>query len=282
MREHKKPPFRRRRLGKRLRALREAAGLTMDEAAAKLDKSRTSLFRIETGEYRADVHLIRSMMDVYDRYDEGLLDAARAALKPHWFTAYGVKDFGYIDLETEACRVRDYPGMHLPGLLHTEQYMRALFERAHRRRSPAQLENDIKVRSIRKQRLTSEDNPLELVAIIDEAALHREIGGPEVMLAQLRHLIEMAALTTVTLQVLRMDGCLTRAMDGAFTLLDFPEPDESDLLYHEYITGALHIEDENEVREAKLVFDMFRSEALNPAESVALIEQLATQRLDRP
>jgi transcriptional regulator with XRE-family HTH domain len=273
---HKKPPFRRRRLGKRLRALRESAGLSMDAAGAKLDKSRTSLLRIESGEYRADVHLIRSMMDVYDRWDEGLLEAARDALKPSWFTSYGVQDLGYTDVETEASRVCDYPGMHLPGLLHTEPYLRALFERVHHRRSPKHVDNQVAVRSIRQQRLTSEDNPLELVAIVDEAALRREIGGPEIMRAQLQHLIEMAALPTVTLQVLRLKSCPPSAMGGAFTLLEFPEPDDPELLYHEYVTGALHIEDESEVREARLVFDALRSEALNPAESVALIDQLAT------
>lgn len=271
---HKKPPFRRRRLGNRLRALRESAGLTMEAAAVKLDKSRYSLLRIESGVYRADVHLIRSMMDVYDRWDEGLLDAARDALKPSWFTSYGVQDLGYIDVETEASRVCDYPGMHLPGLLHTEPYIRALFARAQRRRSPAQLENDVTVRLIRQQRLTSEEDPLQLVTIIDEAALHREIGGSEVMREQLRHLIQMASLPTVTLQVLRKDGCPTSALGGAFTLLEFPDPGDPDLLYHEYVTGALHVEDEDEVREARLVFDTLRSEALNPAESVATIEQL--------
>jgi len=250
---HKKPPFRRRRLGKRLRALRESAGLSMDAAAAMLDKSRTSLFRIESGEYKADVHLIRSMMDVYDRWDEGLLEATRAALKPSWFTSYGVQDLGYTDVETEASRVCDYPGMHLPGLLHTEPYLRSLFERVHHRRSPKHVDNQVA-----------------------EAALRREIGGPEIMRAQLQHLIEMAALPTVTLQVLRLKGCPPSAMGGAFTLLEFPEPDEPELLYHEYVTGALHIEDENEVREARLVFDSLRSEALNPAETVAMIEQLAT------
>src|SRR5436189_9164 len=83
------------------RALRESAGLSMETAAARLDKNRTSLVRIESGQYQADVHLIRSMMDVYDRWDDGLLEAARNALKPSWFTAYGVKDLGYTDVETE-------------------------------------------------------------------------------------------------------------------------------------------------------------------------------------
>lgn len=274
MNGHKKLPLRRRRLGKRLRALRESAGFTVAAAAARLDKNRTSLVRIESGEYKADVHLIRSMMDLYDQYDGGLLAAARAALEPSWFAAYGIKDHGYIDVETEARRVCDYPGMHLPGLLHVEPYIRALFSHAHRRRSPKQLKNDLAVRLIRRQRLTSEDDPLELVAIIDEAALRREIGGPEVMRAQRQHLIEMAALPTVTLHVLQMDGCPPTALGGAFTLLDFPDPGEPDLLYHEYVTGALHIDDENEVREARLVFDALRGEALNPADSVAVIEHL--------
>ena len=270
-----KPPFRRRRLGKRLRAMRESAGLSLTDAAAKLDKSRTALFRIESGENRPDVHVIRSMMDIYDRWEDGVIDAARAARQPSWFTAYGVKDFGYIDVETEACRVCDYPGMNLPGLLQTESYIRTVFTRIAQRRSPSQVDNQVAVRLIRRQRLTSEDNPLELVAVVDEAALRRDFGAPEMMRTQLHHLIMMAELPTVTLHVLPLHGGPPNATNGAFTLLDFPEPDEQTLLYHEYVTGALHIEDESEVREARLVFDTLRSEALDPVESVALIERLA-------
>lgn len=275
MNAHRKPPFRRRRLGKRLRTLRERAGLSLDDAARKLEKSRTSLFRIETGENKADVHLIRSIMDIYDIYDPELLDRARDALKPSRFAAFGVADMGYVDVESDASRVCDYPSLNLPGLLQTEAYMRAMFERARRRRTTKQLENDVAVRLIRQQRLTNADSPLELVAIVDEAALRREVGGQPVMHAQLLHLVEMAGLPTVTLQVLPLKEGAHSAMDGAFTLLAFPEPDEPELLYHEYVTGALQIEDQREVREAKLVFDQLRSEALNPADSVALIEQLA-------
>jgi hypothetical protein len=190
-----------------------------------------------------------------------------------------VQDLGYLDAETEACRVFDYPGMHLPGLLHTEAYIRAQFERAYRHRSSEQVDSQVSVRLIRQKRLTSEDDPLELVAIIDEAALTREIAGPEIMRGQLTHLVEAAALPTVTLHVLPRRGFPPRALDGAFTMLDFPEPDEPELLYHEYMTGALHIEDEAEVREARLVFDALRGEALNHDDSVALIERLATAPL---
>ncbi len=266
-----KPPYRRRQLGKRLKKMRETAGLNMDDAAAKLDKSRTALFRIESGETKVDVHLARSMMDFYDIYDDGLLDAVRLAAKPSWFAKFRLTNMGYVDLETEACRVSEYSGLTLPGLLQIEAYARAVFEGHRRRRTSEQIDNQVAARVIRQQRL--DDNSLELVAIIDEAALRREVGGPGVMRAQLRHLVEMAQLTTVTLQVLPLDAGSHSAIDGAFILLDFPDSDEA-MLYHAYVTGALHIEDEAEVREAKLVFEALRTEALNPADSVAMIERL--------
>ncbi|GAB3438528.1 helix-turn-helix domain-containing protein [Actinophytocola sediminis] len=96
---HKKPPFLRRRLGRRLRALREEAGLSLDQAAEKLEKTRSSFHRIETGATRADVHFVRSLMDTYDIYVPDLLDQAREAVKPQWFRSYGVEDLGYVDLE---------------------------------------------------------------------------------------------------------------------------------------------------------------------------------------
>jgi uncharacterized protein DUF5753 len=87
----------------------------------------------------------------------------------------------------------------------------------------------------------------------------------------------MAELPSVTIHVLPQRKCPPPALDGQFILLGFPEPDEPDLLYHEYVTGALHIEDEEEVRAARLRFDSLRGEALNPADSVALIEQHAAE-----
>jgi transcriptional regulator with XRE-family HTH domain len=271
-----KSPFRRRRLGKRLRALRERAGLKLEEAARRLDLSRSSLFRLETGETRADVHVVRSMMDTYDIRDDSLIEAVRLARQDSWLTPYGLSDMGYVDVETEACGVSEYACQVLPGLLQTEAYFRALLERNRRKRTPRQLENEVSVRLIRKQRLTSDDEPLELVAIIDESVLRREIGGPGLMHAQLHHLIKMSELPTVTLKVLPLKAGAHSALDGAFILLRFPEPYDQDLLYQAYVTGALHIEDERELREARLVFKLLAKEALSEAESVAFIEQLAT------
>ncbi len=259
-----------------MRDLREGADLTISEAAKRLDKTRSALQRIETGVTRADVHFVRSAMDIYDHYDETLIAEAREAAKPPWFRAYGIKDMGYVDVETHAASVREFSGLKLPGLLHTESYIRASFAHSRRRRTPEELHNDIEIRLIRQERLTSERDPLELTAIIDESALRRDVGGPKVMREQLQHLIEVAELPSVTLQVLPLKA--HSALDGGFILLSFVDRDEPDLLYVEYVTGALHIEDESEVRACRLKFDRLGVEALSPDDSVALIKRISQER----
>jgi hypothetical protein len=171
--------------------------------------------------------------------------------------------------------VKEFSGLMLPGLLHTEEYIRALFEHSRRRRSAEELHNDIEVRLIRQDRLTSERSPLDLAVIIDESALRRDIGGPDVMQEQLRHLVEVAELPTVTIQVLPLK--MHSALDGGFTLLSFLDRDEADLLYVEYVTGALHIEEDAEVRACRLVFDRLGVEALSPDDSVALIKRISQE-----
>lgn len=180
---------------------------------------------------------------------------------------------GYVDVETHAQSVKEFSGLMLPGLLLTEGYIRALFEHSHRRRSAEELHNDIEVRLIRQERLTSERNPLDLAVIVDESALRRDVGGPGVMRDQLRHLVEMAQLPSVRLQVLPLKA--HSALDGGFILLSFLDRDEPDLLYVEYVTGALHIEEDAEVRACRLKFDRLGVEALSPGDSAALIKRIS-------
>ena len=270
------PTFRRRRLARRLRQMREQAGLNLEDAARLLDKTRSSLGRVETGESKADVHLVRSMMDYYDVYDPELIDLVREANRPGWWTKYKVDGRGYISMETEASRVSEFSLVTIPGLLQTEGYMRALFGL---RRSREQSANDVAVRRHRQRRLTDGEFPLELAAIIDEAALRKKVGGVEVMHEQLRHLAAVAALDSVSVQVLPDDAGAHPSMNGAFTILAFPEGDEPAVLYVEYPTASLHIEKPEEVAAARLLFDRLRSEALSPADSVTFIERVADELL---
>lgn len=251
--------------------------MTLDDAATALDKARSTLHRVEQGETRADIHLVRSMMDLYDQYDPDLLEQTRRASKPGWWVSYGLQNTGYIDVETEASHVREFCLTYVPGLLQTEPYMRALFEANHLQRSDREFENQVTVRLIRQLRLTDSEDPLELVALIDEGVLRREVGGVDVMRKQLNHLLLASRLAAVTLRVLPDRLGAHDGMTGAFIVLGFPESDP-EVLYAEYATGSLHIEADTEVNAAKLLFEHLMSQALDPDESVALIERVLAER----
>lgn len=269
------PTVRRRRLGRRLKQLREQAGMNLDEAAVRIDRTRSALNRMETGKARIDVNVVRTMMDVYDVRDDSLIDLAREALRRGWWTIVGVLDRGFIGMETEAATELEWNLSNISGLLQTEDYMRAIFASGKVRRTQRELENEIAARLHRQQRLIDNEAPLRLHVIIDEAALRRKVGGAEVMRAQLRYLVEQAELDTVTIQVLPNDAGAHAGMDGAFIVLTFIEEEDPDLLYVEYPTGSIHVEKADEVAEAKLVFERLRSVALTPLESVAFIERVA-------
>ncbi len=181
------PTYLKRKIGRRLREMRERAGMTLDIAAPRLDKTRTSLHRIEVGETLADVHLIRTMTDLYDQRDDELLDLARATKKRAWWYPYiGPRSqITYVDMETEASRARTFHTTAVPGILQTADYIRARFTGARQAWTRGCAENLIAVRRIRKGRLSEKEDPLYLEAVIDESALRRMVGGPEVMREQL-------------------------------------------------------------------------------------------------
>jgi transcriptional regulator with XRE-family HTH domain len=250
--------------------------MSLDEAAEQLDKTRSSLSRIEKGETRADVHFVRSAMDVYDHRDDWMVELARRANQKGWWLAFAIKDLGYLGMETEACEALNWELAYIPGLLQIENYIRALF-RAGPGRGAEQFENDVKARLFRQERLGHSEAPLRLAAIVDEAVLTRPIGGVEVMKAQLNHLVDAAHLPTVCLQVLPHTSRAHPGMRGGFTLLRFAEEEDPDLLYVDQVAGSVQAEEVEQVREAKLVFDRLRSEALSPSESAAFIERIAGQ-----
>jgi transcriptional regulator with XRE-family HTH domain len=271
---------RRRQLARTLRQLRVHAGLTIEAAAPRLDVSPSKLSRIENAHQGVDVHIVRSMLDLFDigghRWEE-ILELTREASVKGWWRAYGLDDQGYVPLESEASTVRDYTVTYVPGLLQTADYARALFKTSVRSPSAAAIERDVTVRMIRQERLTSTERPMGLLAVIDEAVLHRALGGRAVMRAQLTHLAETTTLDTVCVQVLPSEVAAHPALDGAFTVLSFDGLGEPDMGYVEHPMGSVHIEKEAHIAQARLVFDRLHSMALSPAESVALIERVAAQ-----
>ncbi|WP_158887871.1 helix-turn-helix domain-containing protein [Amycolatopsis anabasis] len=268
-----------RRLGRKLREMRERAGMTLVEAAARLDKTRASLHRVEVGQTLADVHLIRTMMDIYDERDDSLLELSREAKKKGWWYDYfgPSSEPSYVEDEAAASHVALFAALTIPGLLQTEEYIRAHFAATNIAGAKTHVDDVVTVRRIRQERLSDAERPLYLRAVIDESALRRRVGGPEVMRGQLRRLVAMADLPTVTLQVLPANLGAHAAMNGAFTVLTFPEPDETDVQYVDYQGGSARIEQPDRVRETKLVFEHLCAMALTPEDSIPPIEEVIAE-----
>jgi transcriptional regulator with XRE-family HTH domain len=268
----------RREIGRRLREAREAAGLSLHEAAPLLDTSTSSLNRLENGGTRANVHIVRSMADVYQARLDDLLDLVRESRKNGWWAKYGIRSSDFVALEAGASQVSNYEMGLVPGLLQTADYARAVFQSSRESRSAAWIDKRLIVRLIRQERLTDAERPLHLDAVMHEFALHHPIGGSEVMRAQLRHLALVTELPTVTLRVLPAAAVSQDAMYGGFAVLAFPENMPSNVVYLQHALDVELREKPQWVAKARLHFDQLRSRALGPADSVTLIEQLAEQK----
>jgi transcriptional regulator with XRE-family HTH domain len=270
--------IRRRVLARQLRTLRENTNLTLEQAAPKLDFSVSKLSRIENAQVVIDVHWVKSMLDVYDvggaRWTE-LVELAREANQPGWWRAYGLGNNTFIAFETEASRVQVFQATYVPGQMQTADYARALMRAVPVRRTAEQLENEVSARTYRQRRLGFGDDRLEVVAVVDESALRRPVGGPDVMRRQLEHMAVLAELDTVTLHVLPNAVGAHAALASGFSILDFGDLGEPDLVYVEHTVGALMLDKEDEVARAKVAFERVLSDALDPAESLALIRGLA-------
>ncbi len=276
--------IRKRVLGRRLRVLRESAGMTLEAAAPALDWSTSTLSRIETGQQAPTVHAVRSMLDLYDAggpvWTE-LVELTREVRQKGWWRAYGLGDDSYVGFENEAGAVLDYTVDFVPGLLQTADYARALFTSSIARSTEQAVDDALAVRMIRQERLTSDEDPLTITAIVDESVLYRPVGGPDVLAAQREHLIAMAALPAVTLQVLPLAVGNRATMGSGLIILSFGDLGQPDLACIEHALGSAVVEKEADVARARLLFDRLRSDALAPADTVALLRRVAAAGDDR-
>lgn len=278
MGERNSPPFRRRRLGKILRELREEVGLTQWEACDKLEFSAPRLSRMESGETAPEPVVLKGMLDVYGVPScdwDAYLQLARDARKKGRWQAYGLDAMGYVAMEEAAESVRSFSLAYVPGLLQTEEYIRAVLGDAPLARTKRKFENEVKVRLIRQRRLTDDSDLLELNALVDEGALRRPVGGAQVMRAQLHRIAALVELPNVTLRVVPTSVGHHSGMMSAFTLLNFADAADGDVAYVEHAAGSLEMEKSEQIRACTLRFDRVLAKALSPEESVALIERVA-------
>ncbi|MCW2946149.1 MAG: hypothetical protein JWR24_2866 [Actinoallomurus sp.] len=248
------PTVLRRLLGAQLRRLRERQGITREEAGYAIRASGSKMSRLELGRVgfkERDVTDLLTLYGVTDESDrETLLALAQDANSPGWWHRYGDVLPGwfetYVGLEEAAALIRTYEVQFIPGLLQTEEYARAVISLGNSTAPPSEIEQRVSLRITRQQLLSRGGGP-RLWAVVDEAALRRPIGGPEVMRGQIERLIEATKLPGVILQVLpfRVGGHTAEA--GAFTILRFPESDLPDVVYVEQLTSALYLDRRDDV-----------------------------------
>lgn len=271
------PTVQRRRLGVELRRLREQAGKTIEEVAQALECSDSKVSRIETGQVGATPRDVRDMLDLYGIRDEerdALVQLARQARRRGWWQAYNdTPVVPLVGLEAAADRIYTYEQMVVPGLLQTSEYAGAVLRVGRPDLSPQRIARWLELRMARQAIFTRENAPAFL-ALFEEDVLRRPVGGNQVMEAQIGHLIEMASLPTVVMQILPSRVGAHAAMSGAFTIYSFSNAADPDVVYLEHAASDLYLESAQEVRRYTLVFERLRMLALSPSDSTALLASL--------
>jgi transcriptional regulator with XRE-family HTH domain len=273
------PTVRLRRLAGELRTLRATSDLTREEVAEQTGINPATLYRIETAKVRPQRRTLIALLDKYGVTDEGrraeLVALSSQAAQLGWLQAYESELpellTTYISFETEARSVRNYESLFVPGLLQTEDYARAVIKGVLPLASDEDIDRRVGAR-IQRQEVLARKTPLRLWAIVDEAVLHRRVGGTDIMVDQLRTLVEAAGRPHITLQVIPFTTGAHAGMPGSFVVMDFPEAADPDLVYIDSMAGDLFLERQPDVRRYTVIFEHLQAAALDPASSAQLIE----------
>ncbi|ASU81481.1 XRE family transcriptional regulator [Nocardiopsis gilva YIM 90087] len=272
------PTVRRRRLSAVLRHLRHQNRLTLEGATDQLEWSRGRLAHMEGNKWtRPDIGNIRQLLDLYKVTDEerreAILELARQSRQRGWWTKF--KDvFGtdsLVGFESEASVISTYQPIVIPGLLQTRGYAAASASASLTR--PEEINRTVDARIARQEVLAGEQPPT-VRAIIDESTLHRLPVEDGVAAGQIRHLIDQAQNPDITIQVLPFSAGLHPGISGPFVLLDFPDEMDAPIAFLEARTDALFLEEDDEVKEYRQVFDRLQAIAKSQSESIELMESL--------
>jgi transcriptional regulator with XRE-family HTH domain len=275
------PTVRGRRLIREIERLRHGSGLSMEAAAQRLGWSTSKMYRLENGRSRITTDDLADMLDLYgvrSPQREALIQLGRDARRRGWWTAYAdIFTGSYISMEAEAASIRINAHV-VPGIFQTPGYAYEVIRRTGPAISAEDAERRVAARTARQDALFSRADPPEIHVVLDEALLHRQVGGPGVALQQLTALAETAAWPNVTLQVLPFAAGANAGMDGHFVLLAFPDPEDPPVAYVEGLMGDVYVEADEEVDRFTLAWTHLVTQALDPAESGRMIRTLAKEQ----
>jgi transcriptional regulator with XRE-family HTH domain len=278
---HGKPTVIRMALGSKLRRLREASGVTREDAGYVIRASSSKISRLELGRVSFKERDVADLLALYGITDEqehqAFLALVRQANAPGWWQEYGdvLPNWfeTYLGLEQAASVIRTYEPALVPGLLQTEDYAHTVIQRRHVQASTGDVERRIALRMARQEFLTQPGAPYLWVAL-DESALRRPLGSRAVQRAQLQHLIEMARRPNIKLQVVPFHVGGPAAVGGPFTILRFSEPDLPDVVYLEHLASALYLDKERDTVSYLALMDSLCVEAEPPDASISFLRRI--------
>ncbi len=267
-------------LGTQLRRLRETRGITAAAAGHAIRASHAKISRMELGRVGLRDRDVADLLTLYGIIDEqerrAFLTLVRRANVPGWWHQYSdiVASWFeiYLGLEQASAVIRTYQPQLIPGLLQTQDVARGVIELGHPRPSNDDLERRVSLRMARQEILTQPAAP-QFWAVIEEASLWR-INGPSVMRDQIDHLITMAELPNVALQVIPIHSDAHVALGGPFTILRFSNPDLPDIVYLEQLSSALYLDKDDDVQHYRAIMDRLCMQSKSPAETISFLSNL--------
>ncbi len=268
-------------LGAQLRRLRESSGITRADAGYQIRAPAARISRVENGRIGLKERDIADLLAFYRVDDEEeraavLALAGRANAKGWWAEFSGVvPDWFeiYVGLEQAASLIRAYEVQFLPGLLQTADYARSVAILGHPAGPAEQIERRVRLRLMRQGLLDGPDPP-DLRVVVDEAALRRPLGGPQVMRAQLEHLIRLSDRPNIVVQIMPFRRGGHAAAGGSFSILRFAEPDLPDVVYLEQLTSALYLEKTNDLEHYTRVMDRLSAQAEPQEDTARILERI--------
>jgi transcriptional regulator with XRE-family HTH domain len=266
-------------LGSELRRRRERAGISREVAGEALRASPAKISRLELGRVGFKERDVLDLLTLYGVTDETertqFLALARRANAPGWWHRYSDLLPGwfetYLGLEQASTMIRTYELQFVPGLLQTREYARAVTLLGHE--DLEDVERRVELRLRRQEVLTAPGAPT-LWAVIDEAALRRSLNGPELLRAQLDHLLAMNELPNVSVQIAPLSFGGHAAAGGPFSILRFAEPDLPDIVYLEQLTSALYLDKRSDVEHYTLVMDRLCAQIEPPERTAAILDEI--------
>jgi transcriptional regulator with XRE-family HTH domain len=285
MEDSTSPLLLRRRLRTELLSARQEKGLTQQQVATAMNWSLSKMNRIEKAKSSISVNDLKVLLLYYgitdeERTDE-LVDLARAARKPGWWRRYSEvappELLELIDFEWAASAVSQFETMFVPGILQTEEYALAVLRVFYDEESAREKVRSLaKLRTTRRDLLTS-DNAPTFFFVIDESVIHRLVGSPAITSRQFEHLVDVAKLPNVTIQVVPFTAGLHPGMKGPFEVVQFEETPDENIVFVEEQRETFISDEPDETRNYLKAFQRITAKALAPSDSVRLLHKAVAE-----